>query len=88
MDCGYGKTNFLLLTGLTGSRAIAQYCAQNIFPDYNKMPRKVDVVMPAPKLCPDGTNVEVGLWKFKPCHKLSELGFCLKSKQKLPLSSI
>ena len=70
-------------TGLTGSRAIAQYCAQNIFPDdYDKMPRKADVVMPAPKLCPDGTNVEVGIWKFKPCHKLSELGFSIKRKEK------
>ena len=75
-------------TGLTGSRAIAQYCAQNIFPDYDKIPRKADIVMPEPKSCPDGTNDEVGLWKFKPCHKLSELGFSSKSKQKSPLSSL
>ena len=57
--------------------AIAEYCAQNLFPqeEYDSfLPRKQDVVMPAPEICKDGVNLQVGQFKFKLTHKLSQLG--------------
>ena len=59
------------------SSAIAEYCAQNLFPqeEYDSfLPRKQDVVMPAPEICKDGVNLQVGQFKFKLTHKLSQLG--------------
>ena len=59
-------------TGLTASRAIAEYCAQNLFgSNYNSMPRKEDVVMPSPLMIKD--QIQVGQFTFKPMHKLSQL---------------
>ena len=61
-------------TGLTASRAIAEYCAQTLFGDqYENMPKKQDIVMPKPKLNPDGLTIKVGQFDFKPMHKLSQL---------------
>ena len=61
---------------LLSSSAIAEYCAQNLFPqeEYDSLPRKQDVVMPAPEICKDGVNLQVGQFKFKLTHKLSQLG--------------
>ena len=62
---------------ITTSSAIAEYCAQNLFPqeEYDSfLPRKQDVVMPAPEICKDGVNLQVGQFKFKLTHKLSQLG--------------
>ena len=58
------------------SSAIAEYCAQNLFPqEYDSLPRKQDVVMPVPEICKDGVNLlQVGQFKFKLTHKLSQLG--------------
>ena len=54
--------------------AIAEYCAQNLFAKYDSMPRKVDVTMPSPEICQDGVTLQVGHFKFRPTHKLSQLG--------------
>jgi glycerol-3-phosphate dehydrogenase len=62
-------------TGLTASRPIAEYCARNLFghQDYEAMPRLEDVVMPAPVPQANG-SIKVGLFTFRPTHKLSQLG--------------
>ena len=61
-------------TGLTASRAIAEYCAQNLLgPQYDSISRLQDVEMPWPKLNPDGATITVGTFTFKPMHKLSQL---------------
>ena len=54
--------------------AIAEYCAQNLFQKYDSIPRKVDVTMPSPEICQDGVTLQVGHFKFRPTHKLSQLG--------------
>ena len=60
-------------TGLTASRAIAEYCAKNIFgSSYDSMPRKTEVVMPEPELI-ENNRIRVGQYTFKPMHKLSQL---------------
>ena len=67
----------IIIFNLITSSAIAEYCAQNLFPqeEYDSfLPRKQDVVMPAPEICKDGVNLQVGQFKFKLTHKLSQLG--------------
>lgn len=60
-------------TGLSASRAIAQYAAQKLYDDYNHITKLKDVVMPPPAATKDG-KWKVGKYVFLPTHKLSELG--------------
>lgn len=60
-------------TGLSASRAIAQYAAKNMFSDYDQINKKHDVVMPPALPQPDG-SIKIGPFNFKPTHKLSQLG--------------
>ena len=60
-------------TGLTASRAIAQYTAQKLYTDYNHIPKLTDVVMPPPVATKDG-KWKIGEYMFQPTHKLSVLG--------------
>lgn len=70
-------------TGLTASRSIAEHCARSMFNDYDKMPRKKDVVMPKAQPQINGL-INVGRFTFKPTHKLTQVGLTVTS----PISNL
>ena len=63
-------------TGLSASRAIAEYCAQTLYllnGEYSHLclERKKEVVMPKPIVQAD-SKLKIGQYVFRPTHKLSE----------------
>ena len=89
LDKSFVTCGAIRSTGLTASRAIAEYCAKTIFgaETYENMSRKEDVTMPVPKLMKDGINIQVGAFTFRPTHKLSQLGFDAQAESSLQLQS-
>ena len=63
-------------TGLTASRAIAQYVVKTLYAEYSHLPKLNEIEMPSPIVMTNGTW-KIGKYVFKPTHKLSQL----RSKQ-------
>lgn len=80
-DKSWATLGAIRSTGLTASRAIAEYCAKNMFANYETMARKPDVVMPLPKIEGGQGLIRVGDFTFRPTHKLSQLGLTPKPKR-------
>ena len=59
-------------TGLTASRAIAQYVIKTIYAEYSHLPKLKEIEMPSPIIMKNGTW-KIGNYVFKPTHKLSQL---------------
>ena len=59
-------------TGLTASRAIAQYVIKTIYAEYNHLPKLKEIEMPSPIIMKNGTW-KIGKYVFKPTHKLAQL---------------
>lgn len=60
-------------TGLTASRAIAQFVAQKMYPNYSDVSKLKDIEMPQPIMTEDG-KWRIGEYIFSPTHPLSKLG--------------
>ena len=73
-------------TGLTASRAIAQYVAKNLYPNYEHLTKQKDILMP-PAIATSNNKWKVGKYVFHPTHKLSVLGNRLHCNISNPLKS-
>ena len=78
-DIKFGRNNnwvtigAIRSTGLTASRAIAQYVVKKLYPDYDRLPKSDEITMPPPQ-AKSNNKWKVGRYVFTATHKLSVLG--------------